>query len=138
MSFTRTGYRVAGWAVALALAWAVVSGWWGGALSEWMSNFTAQLAAASVMVLATQVIPWKAGFMSISTLKNATIAKIDRKPFAWLRMLVHLFVFWFFINQLMGLLASTAPPSRLEVFLIAFWTTWLIAYFIQLIRQPSI
>lgn len=45
-----------------------------------------------------------------------------------LRALSNTLVFWFFVSQLRGLVLDPEPLTRSDVFLIAFWTWWLLFF----------
>ncbi len=45
-------------------------------------------------------------------------------------------VLWFLVTQLRPLITDPTAPSRIDVFLIVFWTFWLLMVFMRVIAGP--
>ena len=103
-----------------------------------MIQFTATIATMLVAQACKKLNERGAINKLTAVLHKSAVEKGSSQLRAWLRILLHIFVFWFFINQLVGLITSSAPLTRVDTFLIAFWTCWLIVYFCQVaFHRPS-
>lgn len=70
---------------------------------------------------------------SNNTVKGVANTATKRIMVTILSALPYVLVFWFFVTQLRVLLTPDSPPSRLEVFMITFWTFWLLMVFLRLL-----
>lgn len=101
--------------------------------TQWIVAITQNLIAA--------IIVWGFSYWvgknreSINKVMGVAIPATRRMMPIVFHILMHVFVFWFFITQIRDLIADPAPIKKIDVFLIAFWTTWLVVYFIRVVLE---
>lgn len=101
-----------------------------------ISDIANNIVAAAVVSLMTSALS-----MLIRSIRNGDMKKLkgSAKAVAFkilvlvLHAIPYTFLYWFFFWALRPLVSQDGPPSRDDVFMIAFWTFWLCMVFLRML-----
>lgn len=105
---------------------------------NWASGVSQNVTATALITLAALLLK-KWNDSSVETRQRRT-EQAHRKAVRGTARLIEMAtvaaVFLFLVTQLRPLITDPTPPSRTDVFLIVFWTFWLLLVFVRVIVGP--
>ena len=93
-----------------------------------MQNLISSILAVAILKLLA--VSWS----SRASIKGVAIRAAKPTMAIVVRVARDIFIFWFLLTQLRGLLTEDAPMTRGDVFLISFWLWWLMFYLAATLR----
>ncbi|WP_280189100.1 hypothetical protein [Delftia sp. PS-11] len=105
---------------------------------NWVNGLSQSLAATALLTLASLLLKkWNDSNAETRQRRVEQVSNAARRSTAKLIELATVFaIFWFLLTQLRPLITDSTPPSRTDVFLIVFWTFWLLIVFVRVITGP--
>lgn len=104
-------------------------------MNESIQNITNGTISALLGALISTFIGKLISSRAISMAKAKGAVKITASAIlkAALSALPFVICFWFLFSQLITLLGAPGPASRVDIFMISFWTFWLCMVFLRLL-----
>lgn len=105
---------------------------------NWVIPVSQNLASAALLGLAALLIKrWNESSAEARQKRIDLASRTAARTFSKaMDMAVVLAVLWYLVTQLRPLITDPSAPSRTDVFLIVFWTFWLLIVFVRVIAGP--